>query len=699
MAYNIGLNVVEVDGAGAPAIVGAAVSVAGFNITTQRGLANRPTRVTSLKQFTDQFGGYIRDGYGAYLVKGFFDNGGQTAYVNRVVSTAADPAAASQAASLALSDLDNRATLRVQAGQKGATDPGRWGNDVYVKVALSSSAESRLRETAPATVTGSALANTVDMSAQPKLSVRVDGEQAPTEVAFAAADFAQLAAATPREIVEAINRRTAKFIASLTQDQRLRLTSTGQVASLAKRPTRLDVTAAVAQLGLAAGAADATVAALTANGTQLAKADDFQPGEAIAVVEGAQTANTKVLRVNPDTGSIEWAPAIANPAGFNGLATVVRKLEFDLTVAFGGKEDKHLVEQFRGLSMESEAPNYARKVINNDATGSRYITVVDSGSASATGNNRPKALEFTRLDNGRDGVPTVLDYVGAADRKTGFYAFDPADIQLLTCERTDAAVVAAALAYCQGRADCMYVGAVPMAAVGAGQAVAYGQAFQGKKVYGALYGPWIKVVDPAGNGSNPVKFIPPCGHVMGAYARVENTRGIWKAPAGDEANLAGALDVEYQLSDADHTDLVKNGSVNGIRAVPGAGIVVDASRTLSTDTRWLYVNVRLLFNYVKSSLKKGLRWVRQEPNRDTLWSAVRLSAVTPFLMGLWRQGAFGTGKPEEVFKVICDASNNPPEQVDQGIFKVEVYFYPSKPAETIVIIVGQQPSGATASEA
>ena len=68
-------------------------------------------------------------------------------------------------------------------------------------------------------------------------------------------------------------------------------------------------------------------------------------------------------------------------------------------------------------------------------------------------------------------------------------------------------------------------------------------------------------------------------------------------------------------------------------------------------------------------------------------------------MGLWRQGAFGTGKPEEVFTVICDASNNPPDQVDLGIFKVEVYFYPSKPAETIVIVVGQQPSGGSASEA
>jgi len=133
--------------------------------------------------------------------------------------------------------------------------------------------------------------------------------------------------------------------------------------------------------------------------------------------------------------------------------------------------------------------------------------------------------------------------------------------------------------------------------------------------------------------------------------------------------------------------------------MPGAGIVIDASRTLSTDTRWLYVNVRLLFNYVKSSLRRGLRWVRQEPNRDRLWNLVEYGSVTPFLLGLWRQGAFGTGSPADVFTVIVDESNNPPDQVEQGNLKVEVYFYPSRPAETIVIIVGQQPSGGIADEA
>src|SRR3954447_9230301 len=119
MAFNIGVNVVEVDGAGAPTITGAATSVAGFNVLTQRGIPNEPVRVTSFAQFAERFGGYFRDGLGTYLVRGFFDNGGRTASVNRVVApTGAQPA------SLALADDGGAPTLTAQAGFRGRPDPG-----------------------------------------------------------------------------------------------------------------------------------------------------------------------------------------------------------------------------------------------------------------------------------------------------------------------------------------------------------------------------------------------------------------------------------------------------------------------------------------------------------------------------------------------------------------------------------------------
>jgi phage tail sheath protein FI len=73
--------------------------------------------------------------------------------------------------------------------------------------------------------------------------------------------------------------------------------------------------------------------------------------------------------------------------------------------------------------------------------------------------------------------------------------------------------------------------------------------------------------------------------------------------------------------------------------------------------------------------------------------------IRPFLLGLWRQGAFGSDPPDQVFTIKCDAENNPASEVNLGNFRVEVFFYPVKPAETIVIVVGQQESGAAAAEA
>ena len=698
MAFNIGLNVVEVDGKGAPAIAGAATSVAAFNITTRRGVANRPVRVTSFKQFADQFGGFTAGSLGGYMVRGFFENGGQNAYINRIVADGA------RGASLAIKDVANQNTLTLTAGYRGKEDPGAWGSDLYAKAEAVDGLAVSLKETEAASITGSAITEPLNMTALSKLSLKVDGETA--EITFVKEDFGDVTKATLAEIRDAINQRaggraTASIVTAA--DTRLRLVSNGATAHLNRQFTTLEVTANNATLGFTAVAVSGKAAAFGATTTTLTSAEAFAPGEAIRISDGnaATTVAARVVRANPDTGVIEWAPAVANANAFDGAKTKITKLEFNLTIALGGKETSNIVETFRGLSMEKDAPNYAVSILGDELSGSKFVLAASNDSASGVGQNRPRTTasgfdQFTRI---RDVAPTPQDFIGDDSKSTGFYAFDPADVQLVACERSDPAITAAGLAYCANRGDCMYIASVPQKSVGEGKALAYGQSFQGKKVYGAAYGPWLKVVDPRGSGDNPYIYVPPAGHVMGIYARIETTRGIWKAPAGDEAAVMGAVDIEHQLSDADHTDLVVNGSVNGIRAIRGAGIVVDASRTLSTDTRWLYVNVRLLFNYVKSSLKNGLRWVRQEPNRDTLWNTVKFNAVQPFLMGLWRQGAFGTGQPAEVFSIVCDAGNNTPDQVDLGIFKIEVYFYPSKPAETIIIVVGQQPSGASASEA
>ena len=319
----------------------------------------------------------------------------------------------------------------------------------------------------------------------------------------------------------------------------------------------------------------------------------------------------------------------------------MRLTGFDLIVV----QDKTELERFQSVSMQSTLDYYVATIVNNQNSGSRYITVTDQKSGSGLGVTTPAPVTQVPLASGSDGAdPKATDYIGDPTKRNGLYAFDTVAIQLLACpETTSTAVTTAALTYCANRGDAMFVGTAPYGFDLEGIKT-YASAFKGSKVYGALYGPWIQVVNPDVAGRDPIIWIPPVGHVLGMYARIADQRGVWKAPAGDAATLNNALGVAFAMTDADHTDLVRNGSVNGIRALPGVGIVVDASRTLSTDTRWLYVGTRRLFNFVKSSVRDGLRFVVQEPNTDELRRTVKFSAYTvlarPVATGrLWLRSA------------------------------------------------------------
>jgi len=437
---------------------------------------------------------------------------------------------------------------------------------------------------------------------------------------------------------------------------------------------------------------------VTGTGATLASVSGFSVGGAITLAQGTSRHITTVAALDVVARTVTFADPIAagEVAGFQSDDAVVATAASTIHVLDPQGE---VLETFENVTWGFGDDRYVVDVINGTIGGSRYVMAADERSgAGRRASDGPAEVVTAELEGGAAAAVASTDYIGDVAAQTGLRSLDAVDIQLLTTDTTDPNVVRTALDYCAERDDAMYVGSVPEGSIDAGTAIDYGAQFQGAKVYGALYGPWIKIVDATSTAPDPTIMVPPVGHVMGVYARTEATRGIAKAPAGDQARVFGAVSVGTSFSDAQHTDLVERGSINGVRFIPGAGIVVDSSRTLSTDTRWRYVNVRLLFNYVKSSLRVGLRWVRQEPNRDTLWTSVKYGSVRPFLMTLWQAGAFGTGEPDDVFTIVVDESNNPPDQVDLGFLNVEVTFYPSKPAEKIVIRVGQQPSGAVASE-
>ena len=205
--------------------------------------------------------------------------------------------------------------------------------------------------------------------------------------------------------------------------------------------------------------------------------------------------------------------------------------------------------------------------------------------------------------------------------------------------------------------------------------------------FATMYYPWIKVDNPVGSNGDSSIFVPPSGHIAGIWARNDETRGVWKAPANETVN--GAIDLQEPLTSAEQ-DLLNPEGINAIRAFGSRGIKVWGARTLSaTDPSWKYINVRRLFNMVEATIMEGTQWVVFEPNDQALWQRVNRT-VSSFLLGLWRQGALFGATPEEAFFVKCDEELNPPESRDEGKLIVEVGIAPVKPAEFVIFRISQK---------
>lgn len=199
----------------------------------------------------------------------------------------------------------------------------------------------------------------------------------------------------------------------------------------------------------------------------------------------------------------------------------------------------------------------------------------------------------------------------------------------------------------------------------------------------ALYWPWIQVFDEE---SKQMIHVPPSGHVMGCMARIDNERGVHKAPANE--SIRGALGLKYTLTREEQALLNPRG-INVIRDLDDLGIRIYGARTLSEDPEWKYLNVRRLFQVVRQSIVKGTEWVVFEPNDQDLWGDITRN-VRSYLKTLYASGALMGKTPEEAFYVRCDESTNPKENIDLGIVTIEIGIAPVKPAEFVQINIQQK---------
>jgi hypothetical protein len=195
--------------------------------------------------------------------------------------------------------------------------------------------------------------------------------------------------------------------------------------------------------------------------------------------------------------------------------------------------------------------------------------------------------------------------------------------------------------------------------------------------------PWLETADSY-TGNN-LTALPPSGYIAGALAHADLHQGPEHSPAN--IRLRYAKRVSRTLSDTEH-GIVNAEGINLLCALPGRGIRLLGSRTLSAGTDWRYLTIRRLVFALEKTLERALQWAVFEPNSSVLRQAVLLS-VSTLLHLLWRRGALAGQTAAGAYQLKCDADNNPPALQSEGKLLLEIAIAPAVPFEFIYIRFGK----------
>ena len=182
--------------------------------------------------------------------------------------------------------------------------------------------------------------------------------------------------------------------------------------------------------------------------------------------------------------------------------------------------------------------------------------------------------------------------------------------------------------------------------------------------------------------------LPPSSTMAGVYARIDATRGVWKAPANVGVTYVSepSVYISHEAQQNLNVDVVAGKSINAIRTFVGKGNLVWGARTLAgNDNEWRYVPVRRFFNMAEESIKKATEQFVFEPNDKNTWVSVK-GMISNFLNQQWRAGALAGTTPEQAFYVSIGLGETMTAQdILEGSMIVEIGMAVVRPAEFIVL--------------
>lgn len=208
---------------------------------------------------------------------------------------------------------------------------------------------------------------------------------------------------------------------------------------------------------------------------------------------------------------------------------------------------------------------------------------------------------------------------------------------------------------------------------------------------GALYFPYLVVTDPLGGVAEPVRVVPPSGHVAGVVSRLDRERGPHHTPANGRLMGAVALEGEPEREDAVR---LYGEAVNLLRCHPRDGLVVWGGRTLAFagEDGGFLAHRRLLHQLVRA-IRRVTEPLVFDTNGPVLWLAL-VRGITTVLLSAFRAGALKGSRPEQAFRVQCDEVTNPPEQIELGRCHCVIELAPATPLEFIELRVTLSRDGA-----
>ena len=186
--------------------------------------------------------------------------------------------------------------------------------------------------------------------------------------------------------------------------------------------------------------------------------------------------------------------------------------------------------------------------------------------------------------------------------------------------------------------------------------------------------------------------LPPSAAMAGIYTMVDNTRGVWKAPANVSVNYVNKPAIP--ITDEDQQDLnmpMTGKAINAIRTFPGEGIKVWGARTLDGNSQdWRYINVRRTMTFLEQSIKNAARAYVFEPNDANTWINMQCM-IESFLRSVWKRGGLAGATPEDAYEVHVGLGDTmTAEDILEGIMRITVLVAISHPAEFIEITFQQQ---------